>query len=143
MPPLAAPAAESVWSTSLLEGVNLVSASKQSDTAPAKAAEHRLSQYGGHNRRGAVSIHLETGSGLRPAQPPDFGGNLDSAVFRPKLLSGLAEATIPHASHVPGHRDVVDSDQLPSLPGYDIPKAAVHRVGRPENRIAMLKEVLQ
>ena len=49
MSPLAALAAEGVWPTSLLEGVDLIPASEQSDSALAKTVEGRLAGNRGHH----------------------------------------------------------------------------------------------
>ena len=89
------------------------------------------------------SARTDAGPGLHPTQSPDLGRDLDPAILSLKLLSELVQTIAPRASHAPRHRDVVDSDPPPTLLGDGIPNAAVHRMGRPENRVAMLGEVLQ
>ena len=50
MPPLATPATESIWSTCLLEGADLVSASEKSDPTLAETAECCLAEDRGYHR---------------------------------------------------------------------------------------------
>ena len=120
MLPPTAPAAESIWPQCLLEGVDLVPASKRSDPTLAEAAKGRLPENRGHHRRDALLFLLEPGPDLGPAQPPDLSWNVHPAVFRLKLLPELDQATVPRPPHVAGERDVVNSDPLPLLLGDDI-----------------------
>ena len=136
--PPAASAAESVWPPYLLEGVDLVTVSEQSDPTLAGAAKGRLPENRGHHQRGAVPIRLEPGPDLGPAQPPNVSWDMHPAVLRLKLLHKLPQATVS-PSHVPGQRDVVDPDPLPLLLGGNIRDAAVRHSGRPKYRIPVLK----
>ena len=144
LPPTASPA-EGIWPPRLLEGVDLVTASEQSDPSLAEVAKGHLPENRGHHRRRAraVLIRLELGPDLSPAQPPDISRDMHPAVFRLKLLSEFPQATVSRSSHVPGKRDVVDPDPLPLLLGDNIPDAALRHIGRPKYRIPVLQEVLQ
>ena len=89
LPPLAASAAESVWSLGLLKGVDLVSASEKSDPTLAEAAKDRLAEHRGYHRRRAVLARLESGPDFRPAYPSDLSRDVHPAVLRLKLLPEL------------------------------------------------------
>ena len=138
-----APAAEGIWPPRLLEGVDLVTASEQSDPGLAEVAKGHLPENRDHHRRGAVLVRLEPGPGLSPAQPPDISRDMHPTVFRLKLLPELPQATVSRPSHVPGKQDVMDPVPLPLLLGDNIPDAAVRYTGRPKYRTPVLQEVLQ
>ena len=61
---LTAPAAESIWPSRLLKGIDLVPASEESDPTLAKAAESRPPENCGHHRRGAEPLGLGTRLGI-------------------------------------------------------------------------------
>ena len=128
--PLAALTAEGVWPTSLLEGVDLIPASEQSDSALAKTTKGRLAENRGHHRRGAALACLEAGPKLRPAEPSDLRWDVHPTVLRLKLLPELQQAAVSCLPHVPGKGNIVDSNPLPPLLRGNISDAAVPKPGR-------------
>ena len=141
VPPLAALTAESVWSPGLLEGVDLITASEESDPPPGQRRPKVAAPI-------TVATIEEEPSLLawkraRALAPPS---HLISAVMRTSLFSSSSSSRSlrrpPLACQYTGP-DIVDTDPLPLLLGDKVANATVRHPSRPEDCVPVPEEVLQ